>query len=270
MKGVTWLLTDYLNQGFELEALCRRFPFKAEDIEAAKALFVRKLLNTGLCEEGREVFESPLDPDRETPYGIGALFVNFLSGASRLDPSIYMPLQECRELLIRSLGSREAVDAGIAAYQEEQQKKAEEKNGEQEEVMEDQDAEEQKEEYDIETTYDLIHYQPGECIDPELLGLTRKIFAFYTKVAKEERMAELKENGATECLRFLAKATMLKLRNCDWQQIYDKIRTDPDSFARYYPAGRIGIDNDASMNVFRAIMLNDDFYALLRGDQNES
>ena len=116
----------------------------------------------------------------------------------------------------------------------------------------------------------MIHYQPGDSIDPELLGLTRKIFAFYAKVAKEERMAELKGSGATECLRLLAKNTMLKLRDCDWQQIYDRIRTDPEAFARYYPAGRIQIENDTYMNVFCAIMLNDDFYALLRGNQSES
>ena len=279
LDGVRRLLTDYLNQGFDLEALCRRFPFKAEDPEAARTLFVQKLLNTGLCEEGRKSVASPLDPDNETPYGIGALFANWFLGAPRLDPSIYMPLETCRELLIRSLlirslGSREVVDAGIAAYQEEQQKKAEEQNSEPEETSEaaseEQDAETTEEEYDIETTYGLIHYQPGCSIDPDLLLHLRRFFAFYTKIVQEERMSALKESAATECIRFLAKNPTLKLRDCDWQQIYDRLRADPESFARYYPAGRAEIENDASMNVFRAILLNDDFYALLHGEQSGS
>lgn len=185
LDGVRRLLTDYLNQGFDLEALCRRFPFKAEDPEAARTIFVRKLLDTGLCKGGRESVVSPLDPDKETPYGISALFANWFSGGPRLDPSIYMPLEKCRELLIRSLGSREAVDAGIAAYREEQQKKAKEQNSEPKEALEaapeEQDAEATEEEYDIETTYGLIHYQPGCSIDPDLLVRLRRFFAFYTR-----------------------------------------------------------------------------------------
>ena len=74
----------------------------------------------------------------------------------------------------------------------------------------------------------------------------------------------------TECIRFLAKNSTLKLRDCDWQQIYDRLCADPEAFARYYPAGRAEIENDASMNVFRAILLNDDFYALLRMEQSGS
>ena len=274
MDGVRRLLTGYLNQGFDLEALCRRFPFKAEDPETARTLFVRKLLDTGLCEEDRESVVSPLDPDRETPYGIGALFANWFSGGPCLDPSIYMPLEVCRELLIRSLGSREAVETGIAAYQEEQQKKAEEQNSEPEETLEappeEQDAETQEEEYDIETSYGLIHYQKGCSIKPTLLEPVRRFFTSYLQVAREERMLALKESGATECFRFLAKNPQLKLRDCDWQQIYDRLCADPESFARYYPAGQAEIENDAAMNVFRAIMLNDEFYELLRGEQSGS
>ena len=270
LGGVRRLLTDYLNQGFELEALCRRFPFKAEDPEAARTLFVQKLLNTGLCEEDRESVASPLDPDNETPYGIGALFANWFLGGSRLDPSIYMPLEKCRELLIRSLGSREAVDAGIAAYQKEQQKKAEEQNSEPEEVTETQDAEATEEEYDIETTYGLIHYQPGCSIKPALLAPVRRFFTSYLQIAQEERMSALKESGATECFRFLTKNPQLKLRDCDWQQIYDRLCADPESFARYYPAGRAEIESDAAMYVLRAILTNDDVYELLRMEQSGS
>ena len=272
LDGVRRLLTDYLNQGFDLEALCRRFPFKVEDPEAARTLFVRKLLNTGLCEESRKSVVSPLDPDREAPYGIGALFANWFSGGPCLDPSIYMPLEACRELLIRGLGSREAVETGIAAYQEEKQKKAEEQNSEPKETLEaapeEQDAEATEEEYDIETTYGLIHYQPGCSIDPDLLVHLRRFFAFYTKIAQEERMTALKESGATECFRFLAKNPQLKLRDCDWQQIYDRLCADPESFARYYPAGQAEIESDAAMYVLRAILTNDDFYALLCGEQS--
>ena len=270
LDGVMRLLTDYLNQGFDLEALCRRFPFKAEDSEAARTIFVRKLLDTGLCEEDRESVVSPLDPDNETPYGIGALFANWFSGGPRLDPSIYMPLEACRELLVHSLGSPEAVDAGIVAYLEEKRKEAEEKNGEQEAAPEEQDAEATEEEYDIKTTYGLIHYQAGRSVDPDLLEPIRRFFASYTETSQEEQMTALKESGPAECIRFLSKNPSLKLRDCDWQQIYDRLCADPESFGRYYPAGRAEIESDAAMYVLRAILTNDDFYALLCGEQSGS
>ena len=53
----------------------------------------------------------------------------------------------------------------------------------------------------------------------------------------------------------------LLLRDSDWQQIFAQIEASPAAFARYYPMGRLQLQNDDAIEIMRGLVLNDALYA---------
>ena len=47
-----------------------------------------------------------------------------------------------------------------------------------------------------------------------------------------------------------------------WQQIFDDLKGNPESFKRYYPMVRIAIDHHTIHDFIRAYVTNNDFYEL--------
>ena len=115
--------------------------------------------------------------------------------------------------------------------------------------------------------HDLLAFSTGDRIEPQFLEDLQGFFRFYESVLGEDHYAELMDKGADACFRFLAEALQMLLRDRDWERIWETLQHNPDSFQRYYPAARVEITSNVVANIVRAIMTNDDFYALLCSGQ---
>ena len=261
-RGFQKQLTEYLNTGFDLERLCRFYPFQVDDEKDERRDFIQILLETGLCDENPKKIHDPMAPDREEPYGVSALFAHFLGAAARGQISCYLPPEECRALLKRCLDCPDIVDECFAAWQEE--------NASAQTVEKDEpEAEKAEEAYDVTDDDELLGFCTGDRIQPKLLESIQDYFRFYEGLSEETNYAELREKGVEACFRFLAaQCQLLSLRDRDWERIWETLQQDPDSFTRYYPAARVRFTSNAVANLVRAILVNDAFYALLRGEQS--
>ncbi len=249
---------QYLEMGFKLEPLCQMLSDKINESDETRRTFVRTLLDVGLCAEGREKPDL-LDSERETPYGIGALFLSFFDHSNIQTDERYIPLDECRAILKTCLDCPEIIDECFDAYLEEQSAQPNTPS----EGMQEANAEagEEMKKYDIERLEYLEDYEPGMEIEPELLAQVCEFFSFYDNMNNEARFQEKSAEGLRERFAFLSQAEDLPLRDREWQQIYDDMQTQ--DYRRYYPVGRIK-KNDAVIDILRAILLNDDFYAMIK------
>ena len=51
------------------------------------------------------------------------------------------------------------------------------------------------------------------------------------------------------------------IRRTDWEQIYENLEVNPESFARYYSLMRVNCASDDLNNMAMALMLNDELYS---------
>ena len=157
------------------------------------------------------------------------------------------------------------VDECFAAWQEEN---ASAQTVEKEAEKDEPEAEQAEEAYDVTDDDELLGFCTGDRIHPKLLESIQDYFRFYEGLSEETNYAELREKGVGACFRFLAtQCQLLSLRDRDWERIWETLQQDPDSFTRYYPAARVRITSNVVANLVRAILVNDAFYALLRGEQ---
>lgn len=68
-KGFSTCLREYLNMGFPLEQLFDVCPSLTSMTRKEQKLFVRKLLETGLCDKEKSTVPSAFDPEQRAPIG---------------------------------------------------------------------------------------------------------------------------------------------------------------------------------------------------------
>ena len=89
-------------------------------------------------------------------------------------------------------------------------------------------------------------------------------FALMRSTLKENHFEEYMQLDAYERCRCIAyQNKSLLIRDTDWERIFNDIKTNRQSFERYYPAIRISPSCGAVINFLEAVVLNDDFYAFL-------
>lgn len=129
---------------------------------------------------------------------------------------------------------------------------------------EDSSMEAENEKYDIYGYGHLPCYKKGDSIKPKLLKSIMAKFALMRSTLKEnhfEEYMQLSASARCRCIAYQNKS--LLIRDTDWERIFNDIKTNRQSFERYYPAIRISPSCGAVINFLEAVVLNDDFYAFL-------
>lgn len=285
MLGFDKVLTDYLLWGFDLEKLAGYVSFVDDKGDGHYDDYVKRIMEARLYlkeKDCRDVLK--IDQEEELPYGLPTLFAQLMfSGAANKKIDRFIPLEDIRNALISSVGSKCDVNRLIDDYLEKDKVYQKVKNaklsslsGEEFETAITHDASavftqavekkvkavvEGREKYDIPDFEYLSFYLPGNTIHPDVAEQAGSYFEFYRGIVKEELFAELmKETPVQRCEWLVFQNRRLLLCDTDWDKIFGDIIDNADSFERYYPMVRVQITDDETASLVRAFVVNDDFY----------
>lgn len=116
-----------------------------------------------------------------------------------------------------------------------------------------------EEDYDIISFEELLFYEAGYEICPEVLKCLMDTYRKYVKYLKEMTYQRLMEQSWQErCVYLIKNNHSLLLREEDWEDMFAYIKHYEDSFGRYYPMVRMQISSEAMHDIVRAIVVNDD------------
>lgn len=111
----------------------------------------------------------------------------------------------------------------------------------------------------------LLDYCAGDRIHPLVMGKLQQFSPFFQSLPKELEFHDLVGQSALQRCRWLADNNrQLLLRDSNWQQIFAQIAANPAAFARYYPMGRLQLQNDDAVEIMRSLVLNDALYAFFQ------
>ena len=268
----------YLTLGFSLEDLCGYIQCSDEIEEADYVYFVRLIMQSEMHikeKDCRDFLE--IDQESEQPYSIYTLMMRFaFLGAANKKVDCFIPLDEIREILKKGIGKLCDVDSAIQQYCEEEQKKAsgESSSAEDEsdilkEFIDTQIGEMKKEDetFDITEFDHLIFYKKGDSLRPVVEEGVLEFYRFYAGTTKEDRFNELlEETPQSRCQFLIERNRTMTLREEDWKHLFDKIETEKASFRRYYPMVRVEMNSEDTIDIVRAIVLNDELFQYCEGE----
>lgn len=70
----------------------------------------------------------------------------------------------------------------------------------------------------------------------------------------------IKKSPNERCRFLVEQNRSILIRDSDWRKIFKDIKTNDDSFKRYYPMVRVSITSDSVGAVVRVLIINDDLY----------
>lgn len=283
--GFNERVSEYLLWGFEIDKLCEYVNFKDEEGNLLYEKFVTRIMDAKLHVKEKNCSDQlKIDQEEEHPYSIWTLFAQFgFAGAQNKKVDRYVSIEKIREDLKRGLADKVDVDSIIDAYLKEEATQTEinlkGKDVTKEQVGQaaSQDAAEtfdqlmdrkkaeliaEYEKYDINNYEDLMEYESGNTMNPNLaksLGGSRR---FMDTLLEEPLFEELSGKSAVEKFGWLVEQNRYYLiRRTDWEQIYENLEVNPESFARYYSLMRVNCASDDLNNMAMALMLNDELYS---------
>ena len=122
----------------------------------------------------------------------------------------------------------------------------------------------EKDNYDICEVEELQFFQTGKRIAPALIKNIEKNYAFYHRILSEEEYKWLMSQTKEIRCKWLAQENRtVLLRETEWEKVFDDICEHQESFARYYPMGRVRT-TEYTRYLVHAIVTNDDFYAFVQ------
>lgn len=258
--------------------------------------FVKSILDAKLHQKEKNTIDYlEVPPEEEHPYGVTALFAQTLLGGLIRNKKIdrYIPLEEIRETLQECIGDKCSVDALLDEYVAKEAaeeaisydkimgEEGEDKSARDERLkcavhqdayevliqsMESRMDVEQKEQenYDIKEWENLLDYQAGNRILPEMYEQLEDWLSFYHEVSEENDCKSLRERSAKDRCSYLAQNSNILIRDSDWEKIFDEVENTPASLDRYYPMTRIVIQTTGAKYIVTAMVINDDFFEFSR------
>ena len=270
--------------GFEIDKLCKYINFTDDEGNEHYEDFVKRIMDAKLHHKDKNCAD-PLKIDQEEaqPYSIWTLMAQFgFAGARNKKVDRYIPIEDIRTALRKGLEGKFDVDLFIDEYLREEANQIEinlkekEVTEEQVEKAAKQDAAETfgqlmdrkrkelsefYEEYDINELDDLMMYETGDSIRPNLaesLGGSRK---FLDNLLNEPLFSILSGKSVEDKYRWIIDQNRYVLiKKEDWEQVYKNLEKNPDSFARYYPLMRVDAGNNNLYKMTTALMVNDALY----------
>ena len=282
-KGFDDYINEYLLWGFDLSKLCRLVNYNDKDNMPQYEKFVQRIMDAKLHLKSKNCEDIlKINQEESEPYSIYTLMAQFaFIGAENKKVDRYIPIDELKQILVSELGDKCNVEVIIEEYlrNEEQEQEIKISKDETEadlEVLCQQDASEvfkqmmdikrqdmidEREKYDITTYEDLIYYEMGDSVEPNLLNALKQSFIFYDSTTKEERYNELMSFSAkTRCRWLVDQNRSILIREQDWNKIFTDIEENESSFSRYYPMMRLELNHKDLVYMIIAIVLNDELY----------
>ncbi len=284
-------IKEYFLWGFDLQKLCSLVNFaKKEDSYVS---FIKHILDTKIYEEEKDC-EDVLEINQEASgtYSVATLMAQFVFMGARNDKvDRYIPLDEIRTVLNSELGTKCDVDAVIDEYLEKERlqkekllkkqnndvvdENIEESSSFNRETISDmfkqlvdkihQEKEEKKETYNICDYKDLLYYETGDTVSPEMEEAVGKSYLFYHRFSQEDGYKDLMQQSAMwRCQWLVNNNHSILMRDKDWEKIFTHILENETSFERYYPLVRVKCDSDDLVYLVMAFVLNDDLYEYVK------
>ncbi|MCR5698909.1 MAG: hypothetical protein K6G52_04610, partial [Treponemataceae bacterium] len=260
-------LEEFLELGFDLRTICRAIDFNSSKRnDNSYEAFIKTVLDTKLYLKEKDTDDwLEIDQDTEQPYSIYTYFAQFaFAGAKNHKVTVYLPIEEVRKILIEELKDFPDTEKIINDYLDKE--KVSEKKDDSElltEVLDsaaDKIAKKEKD-FDIPEPDNLLFYSKGNTIETNLQKNLLGYFEFMEGALKEDMFTTLMSKSSQERCEFIIKQNRsLLIRDCDWKKIFKDIKTNKESYRRYYPAIRVSITSDAVGAVVRALIINDELY----------
>ena len=267
--GFSDKLEKFLELGFDLRTICSLINFQEkDDKENCYKTFIRNVLDTKIYLKDKNTEDwLDINQEEEHPYSIFTYFAQFVfASAKNHKVKVYIPIDEVRKILKEELKGYPDTDKVIDDYLNEENKKGPDVKDDSEMLTEmlsnksDKIFKNQKE-FDIPSPDYLLFYSKGNTIETKLQKNMIEYFKFMETTLKEERFAELMKKTSKDRCQFLVEQNRsLLIRDSDWRKIFKDIKTNDDSFKRYYPMVRVSITSDSVGAVVRALIINDDLY----------
>lgn len=282
-KGFDDYINEYLLWGFDLGKLCKLVNYNDKDNVPQYEKFVQRIMDAKLHLKNKNCEDIlKIDQEESKPYSIYTLMAQFaFIGAENKKVDRYIPIDELKQILVSELEDKCNVEVIIEEYlcKEEQEQEIKISKDETEADLEElcqQDASEvfkqmmdikrqslidEREKYDITTHEDLIYYETGDSIEPNLLKALKQSFVLYDSIAEEDFYKELMGFSAKMRSKWLVEQNRsILIRERDWNKIFTDIEENESSFSRYYPMMRLKLNHNDLVYMTIAIALNDELY----------
>ncbi|MBQ3164903.1 MAG: hypothetical protein IJC02_10300 [Lachnospiraceae bacterium] len=285
MLGFQDVLKEYLSMAFDIEELCKLSTMQDKEGQPQYEEFVEMIMDSKMhvkeknCDDYLEI-----DQDDEEAYSIWTLMAGFFfRGAKNQKVDRYVPIDEIRTALRNGLRDKCDVDAIMDAYLEREAAAGQISISDKEELPEEQLQEmckidssevftqlmnkqcakymEERENYTISEWEDLVSYQYGDSVRPNIQRSLAKLYRFYNSVLEEKWYQELMEKTAKcRCTFLMQQNRKILIRDKDWRHIFSEIEKKPDNYARYYPMVRVNAGDSKVNHIVCGFILNDDLY----------
>lgn len=278
--GFNDYINEYLLWGFELGKLCRLVNYNDKENVPQYEKFVKRIMDAKLHLKSKNCDDIlKIDQEESEPYSIYTLMAQFaFAGAKNHKVDRYIPIEEIRNVLVNELGDKCDVEFIIDKYLEKEISNDE--LGENLGALCEQDVSEvfsqmmdikrqsiidKREKYDITSYEELIYYEKGDTIEPNLLDALKQSFDFYDSIAGEDFYKELMEQSARmRCRWLIDRNNSILIRDQDWNKIFTDIEENEESFSRYYPMMRLRLEHNNLIHMTIAIVLNDELYSFCK------
>ena len=260
---IAWVCSAFLEMDPEKK--------KTEEGESPFQIFIKKILDTNIYLPEKDMRDClKVDENTAETMCVEKQFASILfMGARNRSVARYIPLEELTAQLIEALGDECDVRGFIDKYLKNKEKKQQDEEIDVFAKLNDFHDEfnkklaENEKKYDVSRTEYFILFQKGDSVSPKLLDSIKTTTEVYMTGVNEPRFAELFQDGyQNQCLYLVKQNRALKLMDFEWQQIFDDLKGNPESFKRYCPMVRIAIDHHTIHDFIRAYVTNNDFYEL--------
>ena len=124
---------------------------------------------------------------------------------------------------------------------------------------------EEAEQYDISRFEELAYFKRGDSVAPRIAKSLEAIWHLMSELIEERDYQELIDGTWKARCECLARNDVnLLLTISDWERIFDEVKDNDESFARYYLAVRIKITTEDMRDVVTAFARNDDLYEYVK------
>lgn len=281
--GFNDTIHNYLLCGFDLGKLCGYINYEDENGNLQYEKFVIRIMDAKLHIKDKNC-DDPLkiDQEDEHTYGVSTFFAQFVyAGANNKKVDRYIPIEDIKAALINALGGKCNVEDIIDNYIEEENKQ---KNIDINSDLSDEEIEKailqdpaeifsrimdmkyeqlqkKRETYDISDYEDLIYYQDGNTVSPDIKEAIALSMRFLKSALEEDKYKELmKENARKRCRWIIENNRYFLIRDKDWDKVFKNIEENENAFSRYYKLFRAKLNDEDTLNMCIAFLINDELY----------
>lgn len=281
--GFNDTIHNYLLCGFDLGKLCGYINYEDENGNLQYEKFVIRIMDAKLHIKDKNC-DDPLkiDQEDEHTYGVSTFLVQFVyAGANNKKVDRYIPIEDIKAALINALGGKCNVEYIIDNYIEEENKQ---KNIDINSDLSDEEIEKailqdpaeifsrimdmkyeqlqkKRETYDISDYEDLIYYQDGNTVSPDIKEAIALSMRFLEPALEEDKYKELmKGNARKRCRWIIENNRYFLIRDKDWDKVFKNIEENENAFSRYYKLFRAKLNDEDTLNMCIAFLINDELY----------